>query len=96
MWPQHRQGPLPNTFWEFFRFLVGVKLRKIARLDSFFNHFFYFGRNLRVQDEIPETQNPDTPGAELSQLSPEASRLKIRRLGGILRLLMRHDFLRKS
>ena len=95
MWPQHRQGPLPNTFWEFFRFLVGVKLRKIARLDSFFNHFFYFGRNLRVQDDILQTPNPDTPGRELSQLSPEVGRFKIRRFGGILRLLTRRDFFAK-
>ena len=66
MWPQHRQGQLPNTVREFSRFLAGVKLRKIARLDSFFNHFFYFGRNLRVQDDIPETQNLQDPQSSTS------------------------------
>ena len=40
--------------------------------------------------------NPDTPGAELSQLLPEVSRFKIHHLGGILQLLMLCDFLRKS
>ena len=93
MWPQHRQGQLPNTVREFSRFLAGVKLCQKARVDSFFTHFFDFQRNLKVQDDILQTPNPDTPGRELSQLSPEVGRLKIRRFGGILRLLTRLDFL---
>ena len=93
MWPQHRQGQLPNTVREFSRFLAGVKLCQKARVDSFFTPFFDFRHNLKVQDDILQTPNPDTPGRELSQLSPEASRLKIRRFGGILRLLTRLDFL---
>ena len=40
--------------------------------------------------------NPDTLGAEMSQLLPEVSRFKIHHLGGILQLLMLCEFLRKS
>ena len=93
MWDQHRQDQLPNTFREIFRSSGGVKMRETATVDLCFQHRFDFGVDLGTLNGLLDIQNLDTPARELSQLSPEVGRLKIRCFGGILRLLTRLDFL---
>ena len=71
-------------------------MRETATVDLCFQHRFDFGVDLGTLNGLLDIQNLDTPARELSQLSPEVGRFKIRRFGGILRLLTRRDFLQKS
>ena len=84
MWDQHRQDQLPNAFREIFRYSDGVKIRETATVDACFQPRFDFGVDLGTLNGLLDTQNPDTPARELSQLSPEAGRIEIRRFCAIL------------
>ena len=84
MWDQHRQDQLPNTFREIFRYSDGVKIRETATVDACFQPRFDFGVDLGTLNGLLDTQNPDTPARELSQLSPEAGGIEIRRFCAIL------------
>ena len=86
MWDQHRQDQLPNAFREIFRYSDGVKIRETATVDVRFQPRFDFGVDLGTLNGLLDTQNPDTPARELSQLSPEADRLEIRHFCAILQL----------
>ena len=86
MWDQHRQDQLPNAFREIFRYSDGVKIRETATVDACFQPRFDFGVDLGTLNGLLDTQNPDTPARELSQLSPEAGQIEIGRFCAILRL----------
>ena len=86
MWDQHRQDQLPNAFREIFRYSDGVKIRETATVDACFQPRFDFGVDLGTLNGLLDTQNPDTPARELSQLSPEAGQIEIGRFCVILRL----------
>ena len=95
MWDQHRQDQLPNTFREIFRSSGVVKMRETATVDLCFQHRFDFGVDLGTLNGLLDTQNPDTPARELSQLSPEAGGIEIRRFCAILWLPKRTQLFAK-
>ena len=84
MWDQHRQDQLPNTFREIFRYSDGVKIRETATVDACFQPRFDFGVDLGTLNGLLDIQNLKTPARELSQLSPEAGGIEIRRFCAIL------------
>ena len=95
MWDQHRQDQLPNTFREIFRYSDGVKIRETATVDACFQPRFDFGVDLGTLNGLLDTQNPDIPARELSQLSPEAGGIEIRRFCAILWLPKRTQLFTK-